>query len=353
MHKKAFERCIVMTFFLDIGFAILLSGCYSALHQGQVMDGYSMAFALRPSHREYAAGGLAMTEAHDIKASMAFRRGRAPSKEGEKGYSVGILVDWSASPEVAETNTDIDHSFPLLVRCSYYYQFSKNPFLDVGIGGEYGVWPPIAPLIPYAVISRELGTRFMLYSEVRIWPSALYSEESAGLTVIVRDNYLIVPTLGGKFDATKDLSLLAEISLFPELLDCEHGHGRTQCEYRSSLAVAPVIGVGIVHHGWDGWPKRKPVLDNDGNVITEEEIRTNIQADRKLMGCFGCLGSSGILLLAYAMDRLFEGNLPESVFSIGMPVGVLAGWVVGDLVEVHRDRKQAIELIKARRRQFS
>jgi hypothetical protein len=362
-----FEKRIPAVFFLNIGFVLLLSGCYSSMHQAQVIDGYSMTFAFRPLHREFVYEGFSFAEtdlqANDTIASMALRFGRAPSKKGEQGYSIGILVDWSVSPEVAKTNADIQYSLPFLVRGSYYYQFPKNSFLDVGIGGEYGVFPPIVPLIPYVAISRDLGTRFTLYSEIRTaFPPVVTENVPRNKhTLIVGDN-LIVPTLGARFDVSRNFSLLAEASLFPELINCGNvinriGYGRIlPCEYKSPLEVAPVIGVGIVCHGWHGWLRKKPVFDDDGNVITEEEIRTNIQANIKPgKGCFGCLGGclggAVVLLLAYAMESLCEGNAPESIFTIGLPIGALTGWAAGGLINVDRDRKQAIELIKARRRQ--
>ena len=71
-----FKKRILTIFFLNIGFATLLSGCYSSMHQAQVTDGYSMALAFRPIHREFVySHGFALPEwsANDIIASTAFR----------------------------------------------------------------------------------------------------------------------------------------------------------------------------------------------------------------------------------------------------------------------------------------
>ena len=331
-------------------------------------DGYSMTFALRPLHREFVYEGFSFADtdlqANDTIASMELRFGRAPLRKGEQGYSMGILVDWNAAERKIIQSTSIDNDYgPLLVRGSYYYQFPKNSFLDIGVGGEFGFWPPVVPLIPYVVIGRNLGTRFTLYGEVRTaFPPVVTENVPRNKHALIVGDNLIVPTLGARFGVSKNFSLLAEASLFPKLVDCGNAFNRPSygmtlpCEYKSPLEVAPVIGVGIVCHGWHGWPRKKPVLDDDGNVITEEEIRTNIQGNIKPgKGCFGCLGGclggGVVLLLAYAMENLCEGNAPESIFTIGLPIGALTGWAAGGLINVDRDRKQAIELIKARRRQ--
>jgi hypothetical protein len=99
-----------------------------------------------------------------------------------------------------------------------------------------------------------------------------------------------VPTLGARFNISQDLSLIAEMSLFPKLVDCEaiyrqrevNGHTYSelddmQCTYRSALEVAPVIGVGIVRH-LGGEKKLLPYFD-------------------KCVGCLGCLSLLMILLI--------------------------------------------------------
>ena len=139
MDRKLAGRCIASIFLVNIGFAILLSGCYSysALHQGQVVDGHSTALALRPLHREFVYGWWESYQASDTRATLAFRRGRAPSKKGETGYSIGILADLGISPEVSKADPDeIYDDFPVLLRGSYYHQLPKNSLLDAGIGGE-------------------------------------------------------------------------------------------------------------------------------------------------------------------------------------------------------------------------
>lgn len=277
-------------FSLNIGFVILFSGCYSSMHQAQVTDGCSMALTLRPLHREFVyACGFAIPEwgASDIIASTAFRYGHAPPKKEEIGYSIGILVDWSVPSEVTRTNPDINHLFPLLVRGSCYLQFPKNSVLDAGIGTEFGMWPPLFPLITYAAMSRDLGARFTVYGEVRTaFPPATPRNKHA---LIVADDFLIVPTLGARYDISEDLSLTAEMSLFPKLVDCETVYrqvdGRIyynepedmQCEYRSPLKVAPVIGAGIVYH-LEGEKRTVPYLD-------------------KFVGCLGCLSLLMIFLI--------------------------------------------------------
>jgi len=166
-------------------------------------------------------------------------------------------------------------------------QFPKNSLLDAGIGTEFGIWPPVLPLIAYAAMSRDLGTRFTIYGEVRTAvPPANPRNKHA---LIVADDYLIVPTLGARYDISEDLSLTAEMSLFPKLVDCEtvyrQVNGRIyynepddmQCEYRSPLEVAPVIGAGIVYH-LGGEKKTVPYLD-------------------KFVGCLGCLSLLMIFLL--------------------------------------------------------
>jgi hypothetical protein len=263
--KKLFDKRIAAIFFLNIGFVILFSSCYSSLHQGQVTDGYSMTFVFRPLHRRFIYEGFSFAitdlQANDTIASMGLRLGWAPSKKGEPGYSVGILVDWNAAETemIQPDNSDDFGTFsvndpgPLLVRGSFYYQFPKNSFLDVGVGGEFGVWYPVVPLIPYVVISRNLGTRFTLYSEVRTaFPPVITENAPRNKHALIVGNNLIVPTLGAKFDFSRNLSLLAEMSFFPKLVGCgnafetPHYGASLPCEYESPLKVAPVMGAGIM-----------------------------------------------------------------------------------------------------------
>jgi hypothetical protein len=336
MVKKLFERRIIAIFFLNIGFVILFSGCFSSLHQGQVTDGYSVALAFLPVHHEFESGGFAKSEVHDIRASMALRRGRVPSKKGETGHSIGIRIDLDAPKK--RDDPDIIVATSASIRGSYYHQFPKNSFLDAGIGGEFGIVPPVIPLIPYAVISRNLGPHFTLYSEVRaIFPGPF-------------DNYSIAPTLGAKFDISKYSALFVEMNLFihSELRGCklsEYGISGAKCT--TQRVASPVIGVGIMRHGWS---EKKPMFDDDGNVITEEEIRANMRLKKlPIGGCLGgCLGGSSVWLLFIAI-AYFEP--PEELFIILMPIGILAGSFIGDLIDENRDRKQAIERIKAQRRQ--
>jgi hypothetical protein len=233
--------------------------------------------------------GFALPEwsANDIIASAAFRYGHAPSKKGEMGYSAGILLDWSVPPEATRTNPDIKHPFPLLARGSCYLQFPKNSLLDAGIGTEFGIWPPMFPLTIYAAMSRDLGTRFTAYGEVRVAvPPATPRNRHA---LIIGDNYLVVPTLGARYDFSEDLSFIAEMSLFPKLVYCETTYtqvdGRIyydepeemECTYKSPLEVAPVIGVGIIRH-LGGEKKPLSYLD-------------------KLVGCLGGLSLLMIFLI--------------------------------------------------------
>ena len=234
-----FGKCVPAMFFLNIGFAILFSGCYSysALHQGQVQDGYSMALAFRHPRHEFVYSDFVQDHPGNIVASLAVRFGHAPSKKGEVGYSIGIIADVGSPTEVhvapnthTGVNDDMSSSsrfaFP---RGSVYYQFPKNSFFDAGIGVE------MPPLVPYLAFSRSLGSRFMLYGEVR----ATYGHT----TDVVN---LIVPTLGARFSLFRGLSFFCEMSLAPELLDCRYARdGSTLCEYRSALEAMPVMGIGF------------------------------------------------------------------------------------------------------------
>jgi len=117
------------------------------MHQGQVTDGPNMTFALRHLPKKGS----------DIVASTAFRHGWNGYEIGERGHLIGIVFDFIELPKLSP-----------IVRGNYYCQFRQNSNLDFGLGGEFGIWPPVVPIMPYAVISKNMSTHFTVYSEVKI-----------------------------------------------------------------------------------------------------------------------------------------------------------------------------------------
>ncbi|MBM3241679.1 hypothetical protein FJZ31_35825 [Candidatus Poribacteria bacterium] len=204
MDKKVFA-----IFVLNIIFVLMFCGCYSSMQQGQVTDGPNITFALHPLNHAtdfYTFPNGENRVYVDAVGSMVFRYGWVASQESELGHSIGLLFDW------------VKEEIEPFVRGNYYCQFPKNSyFFNVGIGGEFGIWFPVFPLFPYVVISRDLGTRFTVYSEVR--------------TAYPSKHYWVVPTLGVGFDVSKHFSLFGEVNL---CIDDE--------------MTAPVIGLGINLH---------------------------------------------------------------------------------------------------------
>ena len=229
------KQRVIILLFANIGFVLLFSGCYSAMHQAQVTDGPSITLALHPLHHEFtmrsdnmisANGGGCTREDFDIASSVAYRYGWSPSNPGDKGHSIGILIDGEAEPH---------HG--VWVRGSYFRQFPQNRHCDYGIGIEFGIYFPAFPLIPYLVISKNLGTRFTVYGEVRAtWlPDC---SESPG-----KSTGLLIPTLGGKLNINKHLSVFAMVNMLihPHYSDKRPIH-------REGTGFAPIIGIGLVTH---------------------------------------------------------------------------------------------------------
>ena len=267
------NRFVCYGMLLIIMQSTLFCGCFSALHQGQVQDGDSMALALRPLDRKFVSqyDGFSITElkAADIRASMAFRHGWAPSKKGEIGASIGILVDFNDKP-FSDLPPDITRFYglpSLLTRGSVYLQFPKNSLFDAGYGVEFGIWPPVFPLIPYVVVSRNFLTRFTLYGEVRRIPFHDELRSSAGGQ---RNPIHFVPTFGVKFNLFKHFSLFVEMNRWtPKLIGCERKcspyagpiaiehdcYGEYEryetyyeCKYKSFSESPPAMAVGVVFH---------------------------------------------------------------------------------------------------------
>jgi hypothetical protein len=210
------KRPIVVLLFLNIGFVLLLCGCYSAMHPAQVTDGLNMTLALYPLHHEFAFNaGVWETNIMrlDIVSSVALRYGQAPSEVGEWGAHIGIVVDISASDTWGSVRGDL------------FLQFPKNPYIDFGLGLEF--FP-----IPYAVISKNIGTRFTVYSQVR-WTSDTYQKN------------WVVPTVGSRFDISKHFAVFTEVSMLIHKHMPKLGWSWSTKQRRH---VAPVIGIGLVVH---------------------------------------------------------------------------------------------------------
>ena len=215
---RKLKKVIVATFFLNIGSFLLFSGCYSSLHQGQVIDGPNMAFALRPLHRGFLSGfSMQGAEELDAKVSIALRYGWASSGKRNEGHSFGLLFDLvdssGALPDEWHVGPPKPYSF-FGIRGDYYCQiwhipftFPKNFFLDGGIGVEFPSNPP-PPGIPYVVISGDLSSHFTLYGEAR-----------TGMGIGG-----IVSTFGAKFEVSKFFSLFSEVNIFK--------HYDTNCSLR-------------------------------------------------------------------------------------------------------------------------
>lgn len=199
-----FGKCI---FFLIVGFVILLSGCLSSLHQGKVMDGYSVSLAYRPIHFGATPKYLDFN-----KVFIAIRYGWAPKKNEDIGHSIGILADfkWSGFNKKSILPT---------IRFSGYLQLLRNSALDAGIGAE---WPTF---ILYTAISMDLGTYSTIYSEVRWVYLSFASYED-----------LIVPTLGVKFNVSNHYSTFAELNRL---------YRRTGEEKPEKIEVSNFVGAGI------------------------------------------------------------------------------------------------------------
>ena len=228
------KQRVIILLFANIGFILLFSGCYSAMHQAQVTDGPSITLALHPLHHEFtmrsdnmisANGGGCTREDFDIASSVAYRYGWSPSNPGDKGHSIGILIDGEALHRQT------------WVRGSYFRQFPQNRHCDYGMGIEFGILFPVFPIIPYLVISKDLGTRFTVYGEVRATWLPDCSESSN------KSIGLLIPTLGGKLNINKRLSIFAEANI---LIHPHYSDKRPINKEETDFA--PIIGIGLVAH---------------------------------------------------------------------------------------------------------
>jgi hypothetical protein len=92
-----------------------------------------------------------------------------------------------------------------------------------------------------------------------------------------------------------------------------------------------------------GWPEKNPVLDDDGYLITEAEIVENIDSVYRKGSAIG-----GGVLLAVPAGVLFSKSVTIIPCTIAIgTAGIATGYYIGK----YFDRRQAINHIKAQRRQ--
>jgi hypothetical protein len=107
-----------------------------------------------------------------------------------------------------------------------------------------------------------------------------------------------------------------------------------------------------------GWAEKNPVLDDDGNVITEAEIKANMgDGYRFRFSIEGGVLSAGVgFLVGVLLAEKFDGGameyqilkVPSFVFSLAATtsVGITASYYTGK----HFDRQRAIRRIEEQRR---
>ena len=197
--------CFIMM--ISILFILLFSGCYSALHTAQVIDGPSMALAYRPihpisMHPAAWAGGPVRGEAFNIQSSVAIKYGWAAS---EYIAGCGLSVGLSCHRETYSSKGDPDDNgwFPSV---DIYVQGPKNPIIDWGIG------------LFYITLGRNIGDHFAIYCELRKYPLLIFNKSI---------------TTGIQFTINKHISILTEANLIGKSEYIDDG-------------VAKVMTVGIV-----------------------------------------------------------------------------------------------------------
>ena len=101
-----------------------------------------------------------------------------------------------------------------------------------------------------------------------------------------------------------------------------------------------------------GCATKAPVFDNQGKVITEEEINANKtkKRSRVVWGCLGvgCLGSLALVNLSSPNTEPIPIEEQDEVLVGSLIMGGCLGWWFGNSLN-SRERKRAIKLIKRQR----
>ena len=136
-------------------------------------------------------------------------------------------------------------------------------------------------------------------------------------------------------------------------------------EIRQYICIMAAFSLLLLSCIETAWAEKKPILDDDGNVITEWEIKENMNSHYRI-GCVsgGCLlsavpaGIGGALIAAgicvgWFYDGYFDRcskDTAEVVF-VGSTVALeIAAIIASYYIGKRLDRRRAINHIKARRR---
>ena len=111
-----------------------------------------------------------------------------------------------------------------------------------------------------------------------------------------------------------------------------------------------------------GWAKKKPVLDYDGNVITEAEIKANMKYNTRVGCCIGGFVGGGCLGLTYSIAVAVRacGGIGNGCGDVDVEIGngtKIAFWGTLIVIELgayyigkRSDRQRAIKRIRVQRR---